>query len=60
MVRIRLCRKGDDLVFIVSPADYERICREIVEAHGGEIVIADNPGGGTLVRFTLAMAGTHD
>ena len=36
------------------------ICREIVEAHGGEIVIADNPGGGTLVRFTLAMAGTHD
>jgi len=36
------------------------ICRQIVEAHGGEIVIADNPGGGTVVQFTLDMAGPHD
>jgi two-component system sensor kinase FixL len=29
------------------------ICRSIVQAHGGEISAEDNPGGGTLFRFTL-------
>jgi hypothetical protein len=29
------------------------ICRRIVERHGGEIGVADNPGGGTCFHFTL-------
>lgn len=29
------------------------ICRVIVEAHGGELYAEDNPGGGTVFRFTL-------
>jgi signal transduction histidine kinase len=29
------------------------ICKEIVEAHGGRIWVDGNPGGGTIVRFTL-------
>jgi signal transduction histidine kinase len=29
------------------------VCRKIVEAHGGAIVAAPAPGGGTTVRFTL-------
>lgn len=29
------------------------ICRVIVEAHGGELYAQDNPGGGTVFRFTL-------
>jgi two-component system sensor kinase FixL len=33
------------------------ICRSIVEAHGGKIEAVAAPGGGTIVRFTLAAAG---
>ena len=29
------------------------ICRQIVESHGGQIVADENPGGGTVMRFTL-------
>jgi two-component system sensor histidine kinase KdpD len=29
------------------------ICRAIVQAHGGEIVLQRRPGGGAVVRFTL-------
>ncbi|MGK5681935.1 sensor histidine kinase [Actinoplanes sp. URMC 104] len=29
------------------------ICKHIVERHGGEIGVADNPGGGTRFHFTL-------
>jgi PAS domain-containing protein len=29
------------------------ICRRIVERHGGEIGVTDNPGGGTRFHFTL-------
>ena len=29
------------------------ICKRIVERHGGEIGVADNPGGGTRFHFTL-------
>jgi signal transduction histidine kinase len=29
------------------------ICKRIVERHGGEIGVADNPGGGTRFTFTL-------
>ncbi|WP_307834463.1 ATP-binding protein [Paractinoplanes lichenicola] len=29
------------------------ICKRIVERHGGEIAVADNPGGGTRFGFTL-------
>jgi signal transduction histidine kinase len=34
------------------------ICRRIVERHGGQIGVADNPGGGTRFQFTLPPAGT--
>ena len=30
------------------------ISRTIVEAHGGQIWVEPNPGGGTIFRFTLA------
>jgi two-component system sensor kinase FixL len=29
------------------------ICRSIVETHGGRLWVEDNPGGGTVFRFTL-------
>jgi len=32
------------------------ICRTIVEAHGGRLWAEDNPGGGTVFRFTLPTA----
>ena len=32
------------------------ICRRIVERHGGQIGVADNPGGGTRFHFTLPLA----
>ncbi|WP_433790384.1 ATP-binding protein [Actinoplanes sp. CA-252034] len=32
------------------------ICRRIVERHGGEIGVTDNPGGGTRFWFTLPAA----
>jgi two-component system sensor histidine kinase/response regulator len=32
------------------------ICQSIVEAHGGRLWADDNPGGGTVFRFTLPVA----
>ena len=32
------------------------VCRAIIEAHGGELSASDNPGGGTVFRFTLQTA----
>jgi signal transduction histidine kinase len=32
------------------------ICRFIIEAHGETLQVGDNPGGGTVFRFTLATA----
>lgn len=32
------------------------ISRSIIEAHGGDIAVASNPGGGTVFRFTLPSA----
>ncbi|WP_245666022.1 ATP-binding protein [Actinoplanes subtropicus] len=32
------------------------ICKRIVERHGGEIGVGDNPGGGTRFHFTLPLA----
>ncbi|GIM96720.1 ATP-binding protein [Paractinoplanes toevensis] len=34
------------------------ICHRVVERHGGWIVATDNPGGGTLISFTLPVMGT--
>src|SRR3954469_9064606 len=34
------------------------ICRVIIEAHGGELWADDNPGGGTIFRFTLPQQPT--
>ena len=36
------------------------ICRTIVEAHGGQIMVEPNPGGGTIFRFTLRPATGED
>jgi signal transduction histidine kinase len=32
------------------------ICQRIIERHGGVIAAIDNPGGGTIFRFTLPLA----
>jgi two-component system sensor kinase FixL len=32
------------------------ICRTIIESHGGQLTASDNPGGGTVFRFTLNRA----
>lgn len=32
------------------------VCRSIVEAHGGQMTAEDNPGGGTVFRFTVRAA----
>jgi two-component system, LuxR family, sensor kinase FixL len=29
------------------------ICRSIIEAHGGQMTVSDNPGGGTVFHFTI-------
>ena len=38
------------------------ICRSIVDAHGGKLRYQENPGGGSMFRFTLpfAAASGHD
>ena len=33
------------------------VCRAIVEAHRGRMWADDNPGGGTVFRFTVRHAG---
>jgi two-component system sensor kinase FixL len=36
------------------------ISRTIVEAHGGQISVGQNPGGGTIFRFTLRAVSKED
>jgi len=36
------------------------ICRTIVEAHGGQITVEPNLGGGTIFRFTVRTASGED
>ena len=36
------------------------ICHSIVETHGGRLWAEDNPGGGTVFRFTLPRAPAGD
>jgi two-component system sensor kinase FixL len=36
------------------------ISRTIVEAHGGQIGVEPNPGGGTIFRFTLRAVTQED
>jgi two-component system sensor kinase FixL len=36
------------------------ICRTIVEAHGGQIWVEPNPGGGTVFRFTVGAVTQED
>ena len=36
------------------------ISRTIVEAHGGQIEVEPNPGGGTIFRFTLRAVTQED
>jgi two-component system, LuxR family, sensor kinase FixL len=36
------------------------ISRTIIEAHGGQIEVEPNPGGGTIFRFTLRSADMED
>jgi two-component system sensor kinase FixL len=36
------------------------ICRTIIEAHGGQIVVEANPAGGTIFRFTLRAATSEE
>src|SRR5215204_14258 len=70
MIEVRLADIGPGLPpavrerlfepFVTSKADGLgiglSICRVIVEAHGGELRAEDNPGGGTVFRFTLPRA----
>ena len=35
------------------------VCRTIVETHGGRLWAEDNPGGGTVFRFTLRRAASE-
>jgi signal transduction histidine kinase len=36
------------------------ICKRIVERHGGEIGVTDNPGGGSVFHFTLPLEANMD
>jgi PAS domain S-box-containing protein len=36
------------------------ISRSIIEAHNGQLIAAPNPGGGTILRFTLPSSGAAD
>jgi len=36
------------------------ISRTIIEAHGGQISVEPNPGGGTIFRFTLRAVSQED
>jgi two-component system sensor histidine kinase DctS len=35
------------------------ICRTVVESHGGKLTYTDNPGGGTVFRFTVPALTVH-
>ena len=36
------------------------VCHEIVQTHGGRLWVEDNPGGGTVFRFTVRRAASED
>ncbi|HEX2518230.1 MAG TPA: PAS domain-containing sensor histidine kinase, partial [Castellaniella sp.] len=37
-----------------------KICRTVVEFHGGTLAYADNPGGGTIFRFSLPASAAAE
>ncbi|MEN2667568.1 ATP-binding protein [Listeria aquatica] len=36
------------------------LCMSIIKAHGGKMEALENPGGGTIFRFTLPLGGNED
>jgi hypothetical protein len=39
-----------------GPVSTWRICRRVIDRHGGSIIVVDNPGGGSRFSFTVPGA----
>lgn len=71
MAELTVSDNGDGINPAILPTVFERgvsgdgksglglsICKEVIEGHGGEISIAANPGGGSVVTFSLPLEPT--